>query len=425
MIERGLMIDPKDLDKDLDTVDDPLELFRLASTAINRHQEAIDHLAEIRARAMAALHARGYSYKELADTLGLSAPRVGQLVSGNDASAVEIIKAWAAIERTVTEILGDDAAYGRGLRDTLKTLRQTDRFSDDAARDLEHLRQMRNAVVHGRQIVSPEEASDMADKAIYLNALIRVALSDVPSPDGLSAWSDESLRRLKKLTEESRYNDYETGWWSCSYILGLAEERISLPALRRVLREIRGKETGWPAWITLDGLGSTKEAIVGDSIECWLPDTESADFWRANTRGRMFLLRRLQEDYDFPEIQPGTFLDLILPIWRTGECLLHAGRLAERLKANTVEIQMTWHGLAGRQLEAKAGPIARSIMPGKISHDSEVKQRIKTPTASISESLPRLVKELTSPLYARFDFFEPRDELYVSELDRMRKGALG
>jgi transcriptional regulator with XRE-family HTH domain len=419
------MIDPKDLDNDLDTVEDPLVLFRLASTAINRHQEAIDHLADVRSRAMAALHARGYSYKELADTLGLSAPRVGQLVSGNDASAIGIIKAWAAIEQTVTEILGDEAAYGRGFRDTLNILRKTDRFGDDAVRDLEHLRQLRNAVVHGRQDLSPEEAGVMADKAIYLNALIRVILSDSPSPDGLSTWSDESLRRLETLATASNYKHYETGWWSCSYILGPAEDRISLPALRRVLRDIRGKETGWPAWITLDGIGSTKETVVGDSIECWLPDTESSDFWRANPRGRMFLLRRLQEDYDFPGIRSGTFLDLVLPIWGTGECLLHAGRLAERLKANTVEIEMSWHGLAGRQLEAKAGPTARSLMPGKVCNDGEVKQRIKTPTASIPESLPRLVKELTSPLYARFDFFEPRDDLYVSELDRMRMGLRG
>jgi len=48
------------------------------------HQTQIDQLAEIRARAAAALYFQGTSYKELAETLGFSAPRIGQLIKSND-----------------------------------------------------------------------------------------------------------------------------------------------------------------------------------------------------------------------------------------------------------------------------------------------------------------------------------------------------
>jgi transcriptional regulator with XRE-family HTH domain len=410
--------------EDLNGIEDPLELFRLASAAIGEHQEAIDRLAEIRARSVAALHARGYSYKELSGMLGMSAPRVGQLVSANDVIAVEIIRAWAAIEQTVAAMTGSpEASFGRGFIETLKTLRQSNRFDDNAARDLQHLRELRNSVAHGGT-VPLEEAEKITDKAIYLNALVRVALSELRSVDELEEWTTRSLERLEALEAENVERKYARGWWSCSYLLSWktsdSQMRTSMPAFRRVLREVKGRETGWPVWLLPEGGDNLREAIVGDSIERWIHDSDPADFWRANPRGRMFLLRRLQEDYDFPGIKPGTFVDLTLPIWRTAECLLHANRMAARLNADKIELEMTWHGLVGRELLAKAGPIARILMPGKICHDDEVKTRITARHESISEDLPQLVKELVSPLYARFDFFEPRDELYTSELNRMR-----
>ena len=244
------------------------------------------------------------------------------------------------------------------------------------------------------------------------------------SAELLQRWTDESLQRLRSL--DADYDHYDHGWWSCSYILSPVDMPPTLPVLRRILLEIKGTETGWPVWLSLDGRPRMGAAIVGDSIECWLQDVEdSADFWRADPRGRMFLLRCHQEDSrsDFPNTSAGSFLDLILPVWRTGECLLHANRLGRRLEANTVEVQMTWHGLAGRELRARAGPGLRSVMPGKICSDPEVRSRITVPVTQIPDSLPEFVKELVSPLYARFDFFEPSDELYVTELHRMRSGG--
>jgi hypothetical protein len=101
---------------------------------------------------------------------------------------------------------------------------------------------------------------------------------------------------------------YEKGWWSCSYVVDPVASPPSLPALRTILFEIKGAETGWPVWLSLEGRPG-KEARIADSvIECWLPDTQSDDFWRADPGGRTFLLRRLQEDTDFPNVAPGPLL---------------------------------------------------------------------------------------------------------------------
>jgi hypothetical protein len=248
----------------------------------------------------------------------------------------------------------------------------------------------------------------------------QVAESAVGSAGLLKQWTEASLDRLRSLDDGSA-DRYEAGWWSCSYLVAPVAEPPSLPALRTILFEIKGTETGWPVWLSLEGRPGMGAYVAGNAIECWLRETDSADFWRADPRGRMFLLRRLQEDTEFRDVPPGTFLDLILPIWRTGECLLHAGRLAARLGADSVDMTMSWHGLAGRELRALAGP-NRMLMPGRLCNDSEISTIVAVSAAEIQDTLPELVKALVAPLSAEFGFFQPPDELYTSELQRMRTG---
>jgi hypothetical protein len=217
---------------------------------------------------------------------------------------------------------------------------------------------------------------------------------------------------------------YPHGWWSCSYTVSPIESPPSLAQLRQILQEIKGHETGWPVWLSLDTTPEMTPHVVDDVIECWLRDTEDADYWRADPKGHMFLLRRLQEDTgEMQGVEPGTVLDVTLPVWRTGECLLHAARLAARVGAQHVELAMTWHGLEGRELRTIASPRRRApLFPGRVSHENEVRTTIGTVAAGISDTLPELVQSLTAPLYARFNFFEPASEFYVAEVGQMRKG---
>jgi hypothetical protein len=164
--------------------------------------------------------------------------------------------------------------------------------------------------------------------------------------------------------------------------------------------------------------------VVDSGIECWLKETPDKDFWRAEPRGRMFLIRRLQEDTrEIQGVEPGKILDLTLPVWRTGECLLHAGRLASVLGADHVELRMQWRGLAGRQLTAVASPMRGRINPGRVSSDDMVQTSVRTSPADIADALPELVEQLTEPLFARFGFFQPPGDLYATELERMRRGV--
>lgn len=216
---------------------------------------------------------------------------------------------------------------------------------------------------------------------------------------------------------------YDSGSWSCTYFVSPVDDPPTLPRFRDILLEVKGTETGWPVWLALMGRPEMHPRIVGDVIECWLDKTPDADFWRADPRGRMFLIRRLQEDTrEIPGVEPGQIVDLTLPVWRTGECLLHAARLANRLGATDVNLAMTWTGLEGRELTTRASP-NRMVMPGRICRDNTVRTDISAEAKAIPDALPELVKRLVAPLFARFDFLEPPEELYETELARMRRGV--
>jgi hypothetical protein len=137
----------------------------------------------------------------------------------------------------------------------------------------------------------------------------------------------------------------------------------------------------------------------------------------------MFLLRGYQEDCEAETWDPGTFFDLTLPIWRIGECLLHAEQLSNiiTLEENPlIRFRVTWSGLQGRELRAWASH-RRFLHPGRVARQDSVTSEIVVETGSISTLLPEIVQSITQPLYELFDFFNPSLQIFQEELSWMRK----
>jgi transcriptional regulator with XRE-family HTH domain len=244
-------------------------------------------------------------------------------------------------------------------------------------------------------------------------------------PQGLVDWEHSCRRRLHDLLQgQHERNFYEPGAWSASYRLLDIENRPDARTLSGMLREIRkteGRETGRPVWWSPDS-GENRPRPVDGEIECWfrdmLPaDPSHADYWRADPRGRLCLIRPYQEDWEY-DLAPGTAFDLILPIWRTGECLLHAERMARRLEARTIQLMMRWTGLRSRQLKALEG--RRRLGQTYLAERDEVVGYVQTIPNEIDQHLPELVQRLLAPLYESFDFFEPPGEVFEEQLETMR-----
>lgn len=161
--------------------------------------------------------------------------------------------------------------------------------------------------------------------------------------------------------------------------------------------------------------------FFGDDRSDVFRNTGHSDFWRASPKGMMFLLRGYEEDGS-RRLNPGTVLDVTLPIWRTGECLLHAYRLAMALGAElpSAIFRVTWEGLSGRTLVSWAEPRRIFFDPKGPSQQDSVTSEITVSTDQISATLPEMVKTLTAPLYEVFDFYVPPSTMIQEELSKMR-----
>jgi hypothetical protein len=157
----------------------------------------------------------------------------------------------------------------------------------------------------------------------------------------------------------------------------------------------------------------------------WVPeDTRfqdgNAEFWRATPDGRFFLLRSYFEDNEIRVLTPGKTLDVMLPIWRISEALLHASRMAAALDAPRVELMARWGGLLGRRLGSVATP-RPNLGPFGLSDQRVIETGIEVQSDAIEPNLPRLVRKVVSPLFAAFDFFDPPSDFYEREIAMMRR----
>ncbi len=269
----------------------------------------------------------------------------------------------------------------------------------------------------------------------------RTAVSDAgPSQElpaaMLEAWVEESESRLhERLSEPGENADlYADGSWSFSYsVVPQPAQPVGLGELRKILLEVVGRETGWPAWWwpTIDDDRSPR--AVGNAIECWMrggtfSDAAHADFWRASEQGQLYLLRGYDEDSaaerspNHSHLKPGVMLDPAIVVWRVGECLLHAERMARHLDAHSVQVDIRWSGLKGRELSTLE-PLRRFFSSGTCQQESARSATLISADV-IGGTLGEIVRKLTAPLFAQFDFFEMRTEDIDRELDRMRGRAV-
>lgn len=270
-------------------------------------------------------------------------------------------------------------------------------------------------------------------------AMALAAGSEIKEPKlELVEWEEEGRRRLQERLSRDLPDEtpsrYAPGTWTVAYSLNEPSEQPSLSEFMRILEEVAGHETGWPPW-WVPSRDAIRPRPVDGLIECWIVEPEGredqvfkhlengahSDFWRADPAGRMFLLRGYQEDGSPDKHEPGSVVDLTLPVWRPGECLLHAERLAVRMGSDRVRFMVRWDGLAARELISWTWE--RDVHPGRTSAQDTVTSFIDVEVALISDTLPELVRKLVEPMYAVFDFFKPPDSLYGEELSKLRKGV--
>lgn len=259
-------------------------------------------------------------------------------------------------------------------------------------------------------------------------------------PARLDDWIRAGFERWQALIQqlpEEVGPRFPHGYCNIAYEIIGEPRQIASAQLPGVLRASVVRHTGWPPfWYP------TREGIepypIDGAVECWLGgdphtpvanrDAAHSDFWRIHPEGLAFLLRGFQEDGIDAQrpgnesLPPATIFDVAIPVWRVGETLLQAQRLAENLfdGPTTIRFVVTYDGLTGRTLASIDRH--RYIAEGRVARQNSITLKTHVDAQAIGTNLPEIVHPLLSPLYALFDFFELPIQLVVDELARMRAG---
>jgi hypothetical protein len=231
--------------------------------------------------------------------------------------------------------------------------------------------------------------------------------------DNLLDFTNSSRDRWKERIEPLDASD------PARFLLGRYEQSFQIldvpPAqdLRTLLDRLRKasevKLTGWGPFILIERqpIGPVP---VENAIEAWLGDPRDephrdgrhADFWRVRQDAFLYEVRSYDEDYT-SKAQPGTSIDYALPIWRVGETLFYAARLAKTFGNDPeISIRIEYSGLKGRRM--------RSLFESRyLSMDREcfvdtVKLQGQARASVIEDNLAEVLFPLLTPLYDAFNF---------------------
>lgn len=254
--------------------------------------------------------------------------------------------------------------------------------------------------------------------------------------DSLQSFAYAARTRWQDLVAdlpETSASRHPEGFSEQAYAIDGIDRAPTLSKLREWLASAP-KASGWPPfWVpTKDPI---KPTIRDGLIECWLGRPESdriftdaahSDFWQISRDASAYLQRGYQEDGS--DFEPSTIFDLTLPIWRTGEVLLHAAWLARALGGDansSIRFVGRYTGLAGRKLLSWAKPLLRIALEERHrARTDQVDLGAVARVGDIEDRLAAVVEGALRPLYERFDGYDPPADLFAGQIaDLLRHRA--
>lgn len=253
-----------------------------------------------------------------------------------------------------------------------------------------------------------------------LDILRVVGLVDEPvEGDTQTHFVRQAFERWRQLTSQLPPDSparFTNGFCRIDYWLEGDLKVPELGAFERILEKAVVKKTGWPPfWVPK--LGDIRPTEIDGVIECWLApqsvdlergfnDPAHCDFWRASPTGNMFLMRGYQEDGS-ETFSPRSILDTTLPMWRMGEVLLHAERLASLLRKDrsssvVIHFRAMFTGLGGRVLRSWANPLSDMLLEGHAARSDEAALEATLSADDVEGKLAEHLAPLVRSLFDRF-----------------------
>lgn len=280
-----------------------------------------------------------------------------------------------------------------------------------------------------------------ASRDEMLDAMRQIVTGQVDAPanpttvaDKLSDFCIAARGRWADLAESTPQDDdarFRHGYYEIglSFAGAIPAENLS-QVKEKIANAGHSIVTGWPPFLILQSPEWEPRPSDG-FVESWLwnpvanrlplAKVSTCDFWRASREGNLYTIRGYTEDDGVAPSygEPGSAMEVIMPIWRIGETLLFAGRLAQSFDGTEqVAIQCRFTGLRGRRLvSATLGRVPHIRF---VSHTDEVLMNIEVTVQQLQDNLAEVVHNLLAPLYEAFNFYDMPIHTVQAELSRMR-----
>ena len=177
-------------------------------------------------------------------------------------TAVIVLRAWAEIEEKLAMIAKPSASgTGQVYQSAIAVLARSGRFNDLAIEELEKLYRTRNNLVHARRDISSGEAELIVGRALYLNALLQVFLTEEAGDSELQGTSIKSVADHGNQTREDLEADYVP--------IDIGEVSFVGPSSRPIVPDGKTAELPFPlmSWEDFENLIVALAAEVDDLID--------------------------------------------------------------------------------------------------------------------------------------------------------------
>jgi len=284
-----------------------------------------------------------------------------------------------------------------------------------------------------RSVISRCVRAGRDDMLEAIRAIVQGRVEPVAptAAERLDAFTQASRARWSEITRSVPENagpQFPKGSYDISFALVGARVASGLSELQQLLQKAREiKLTGWTPFLELNKdpwapypHDNTIEAWVGRPIDNQYTSGARADFWRATPAGELYMIRGYTED-DLESVAPGTVIDVTLPVWRVGEAVLFAARLADAFGSwESLAVRYRFTGLEGRSLVSINGQ--RAMYDPRVARTPSVTLQMQLSRGHVSDNLVEAMTQLLSPLYECFGFFKLPSRLVDEELTKMIRG---
>jgi hypothetical protein len=251
----------------------------------------------------------------------------------------------------------------------------------------------------------------------------RLAIIEPNEEKPVPVWDDEWLIRNREDARAGLAKSNFLGGKEMCFALHPPKPIWGPQELNEAARRSEIKTFGWPLGVYLENRDAFRPRPRADGIvaEIAIEDRSSYDYWAIRRSGDFFSLSSLSEDRRAPA---QLFLDT--RVIRAAEGLLYCARLYTRLgvdPSSGVQFSLRLTGLKGRTLSAANSLRAFHLLERRCIEDEMVSE-VSTSLQDIEAKIVALVKQLLSPVFLLFDFFELPDRVYDELVNKFVRGEI-